>query len=82
MGGEWRYYLNILNKDGYSVSDGISVPARHTPLTVDGTELYFRVEGAFDEKTGETGDPYVAVYRLNDREGAGKRAFSRSPSGQ
>ena len=30
------------------------------------------------EVTGELGDPYVAVYRLNDRTGAGKVAFSRS----
>ena len=74
VGGEWKYYLNILDKDGHSIADGISVPAKHTPLTVDGRELYFKVEGAFDEETGKVGDPYVAVYRLaNDR----KVAFSR-----
>ncbi len=78
VGGEFKHYLNLLYKDGHSVGDGIRVPANHTPLTVAGTELYFAVEGAFDEATGETSDPYIAVYRLNDRAGAGKRAFSRS----
>ena len=74
VGGEWKYYLNILDKGGHSSADGISVPAKHTPLTVDGRELYFEVEGAFDEETGKVGDPYVAVYRLaSDR----KVAFSR-----
>lgn len=80
--GKPEYYLNLFYKDGHSVADGIRLPADHRMLTIDGTELYFAVEGAFDEETGEAGDPYVAVYRLNDREEAGKRAFSRSPSGQ
>ncbi len=71
-------YLNLFYKDGYSVADGIRVPADHMLLTVEGTELYFAVEGAFDEATGEAGDPHIAVYRLNDRHGAGQRAFSRS----
>ena len=82
VGGEWKYYLNLLYKDGYSVADGLRVPPKHKLVTVDGSELYFSVEGAFDEAEGKVSDPYVAVYRLNDREGAGKRAFSRSPSGQ
>ena len=76
--GKPEYYLNLLYKDGHSVTDGIRLPANHRLLTVAGTELYFAVEGAFDEETGEAGDPYIAVYRLNDREGAGKSAFSRS----
>lgn len=80
--GKPEYYLNLFYKDGHSVADGIRFPADHRMLTIDGTELYFAVEGAFDEATGEAGDPHIAVYRLNDREGAGKRAFSRSPSGQ
>ena len=78
VGGEFKYYLNLLYKDGHSVADGIRVPANHTPLMIAGTELYFAVEGAFDEATGEVSDLYMAVYRLNDRVGAGKRAFSRS----
>lgn len=69
VGGAWKGYLNILYKDGHSVADGISVPAKHSLLTVAGTELYFAVEGAFDKATGETSDPYVAVYQLNDRVG-------------
>lgn len=82
INGEWKSYLNILYKDGHSVADGIRVPDNYSLLTVNGTELYFLVEGAFAEETGETSDPYVAVYRLNDREGVGKKAFSRSRDGQ
>lgn len=80
--GKPEYYLNLFYKDGYSAADGIRLPADHRMLTVSGTELYFAVEGAFDEATGEAGDPYIAVYRLNDREGAGKVAFSRSRDSQ
>ena len=80
--GKPEYYLNLFYKDGHSVADGIRLPISHRLLTVAGAELYFTVEGAFDEETGEAGDPYVAVYQLNDHEGVGKRAFSRSPSGQ
>ena len=80
--GKAEFYLNLFYQDGYSVTDGIRLPANHRLLTVTGTELYFAVEGAFDEATGETSDPHIAVYRLNDREGAGKRAFSRSQGGQ
>ena len=76
--GKPEYYLNLFYKDGYSAADGIRLPADHRMLTIAGTEWYFAVEGAFDEATGEAGDPHIAVYRLNDREGAGKRAFSRS----
>ena len=79
VGGEWKYYLNLLYKGGYSVADGIRVPTKHKLLTIDGSELYFLVEGELDEATGETSDPHIAVYRLNDRAGTGKRAFSRSP---
>ena len=64
VGNKYQYYLNLLYKDGHSVADGIRVPAKHRPLTVTGTELYFEVEGAFDEATGEVDDPHVAVYRL------------------
>ena len=77
IGGELKYYLNLLYKDGYSVADGIRVPTNHKLLTVNGHELYFVIEGAFDEETGEAGDPYVAVYQLNDHAGAGKVAFRR-----
>ena len=80
--GEVKRYMNLLYKDGHSVADGIRVPADHRLLTIDGRELYFVVEGAFDEETGEAGDPHIAVYRLNDRTGAGKLAFSRSRGGQ
>jgi len=73
-----KFYMNLFSKDGYSVADGIGLPADHRLLTIAGTELYFVVEGVFDEKTGEVGDPYIAVYRLNDRTGAGKAAFRRS----
>ena len=76
--GKPEYYLNLLYKDGHSVADGIRLPTNYRLLTVAGTELYFAVEGAFDEATGEAGDPHIAVYRLNNREGAGKSAFSRS----
>ena len=69
-----EYYLSLFYKDGHSVADGIREPAGHMLLTVTDTELYFAVEGAFDEATGEAGDPYIAVYRLNDRQ----EAFSRS----
>lgn len=78
VGGEFKYYLNLLYKDGHSVADGIRVPANHILLTIAGTEIYFAVEGMFDEATGEISDPYVAVYRLNDRAEPGKSAFSRS----
>ena len=78
VGHKYKYYLNLLYKDGYSVADGIRLPADHRILTIDGTELYFVVEGAFDEATGETSDPHVAVYRLNNRLEVGKSAFSRS----
>ena len=82
VGGEWKYYLNLLYKDGHSVADGIRVPPKYKLVTSDGSELYFVVEGAFDEATGETSDPYIVVYRINDRTGAGKSAFSRSRGGQ
>ena len=78
VGGKPEYYLNFFYKDGHSVADGIRLPAGHRLLTIDDTEFYFAVEGAFDEATGEAGDPHVAVYRINDRTGAGKLAFSRS----
>ena len=78
VGSAYQVYLNLLYKDGHSVADGISVPANHFPMTVARSELYCIVKGAFDEVTGELGDPYVAIYRLNDRTGAGKVAFSRS----
>lgn len=78
VGHQYKYYLNLLYKDGHSVSDGIRVPANHLPVAIVGSELYCVVKGAFDEATGEAGDPYVAVYRLNDRVGIGKVAFSRS----
>ncbi len=78
VGGTYQQYLNLFYKDGHSVADGIRVPADHLPMTVAGSELYCRVKGAFDEATGEAGDPHIAVYRLNDRHGAGQRAFSRS----
>ena len=64
VGGEWKYYLNLLYKGGYSVADGIRVPTKHKLLTIDGSELYFLVEGELDEATGETSDPHIAVYRL------------------
>ena len=64
VGNKYTYYLNLFYKDGYSVADGIRVPANHIPMTVDGAELYCMVKGEFDEATGETSDPYVAVYRL------------------
>ena len=78
VGSTYQVYLNLLYKDGHSVADGIRVPANHFPMTVAGSELYCMVKGAFDEATGKVGDPYVAVYRLNDRTGAGKVAFNRS----
>ena len=68
VSGEWEGYLNLLYKDGRSVADGVRVPANHNLLTVAGSELYFSVEGAFDEATGEVGDPYMAVYRLAQRQ--------------
>ena len=74
VGNEYELYLNLLYKDGHSVSDGIRVPAKHIPMAVVGTEMYFVVEGEFDKATGETSDQHVAVYRLNDH----KVAFSRS----
>ncbi len=74
VGGTYQLYLNLLYKDGYSVADGIRLPADHLPLEVAGSELYCRVEGEFDEATGEASDPHIAVYRLNDRQ----EAFSRS----
>ena len=81
VGNTYQLYLNLLYKDGHSVVDGIRVPGNHTPIAVAGSELYCMVKDAFDEATGEAGDPYMAVYRLNDRAGAGKRAFSRSQGG-
>ena len=81
VGGKVTFYLNILGKDGHSVADGIRVPDNLYLTTIDGSELYFSVESAFSEATGETSDPYVAVYRLNDRAGVGKVAFSRSQGG-
>ena len=69
-----EYYLNLFYKDGHAVADGIREPAGHMLLTVTDTELYFAVEGTFDEATGEASDPHIAVYRLNDRQ----EAFSRS----
>ncbi len=76
--GNPEYYLNLFYEDGYSVADGIRLPTDYRLLTVDGSKFYFAVEGQFDEATGAVGDPYIAVYRLNDRTGAGKTAFSRS----
>ena len=64
VGNKYEYYLNFLYKDGHSVADGIRVPAKHIPLTVNGSELYFVVESEFNEATGETSDPHIAVYRL------------------
>ena len=66
VSGEYKFYLNILHKDGHSVADGIRVPAGHGLLTTNGSELYFVVEGEFDEVTGKTSDPHLAVYRIND----------------
>ena len=74
VGGTYQLYLNLLYKDGHSVADGIRVPANHIPMAVVGTKMYFAVKGEFDEVTGETSDPYVAVYRFNDH----KAEFSRS----
>ena len=74
VGAAPEYYLSLFYKDGHAVADGIREPAGHMLLTVTDTELYFAVEGAFDEATGEAGDPYIAVYRLNARQDA----FSRS----
>ena len=78
VGHKYKYYLNLLYKDGYSVADGIRVPANHKLMVVAGSELYCMVKGKFNEVTGETSDPHVAVYRLNNRLGVGKSAFSRS----
>ena len=78
VGGTYQLYLNLFYKDGHSVADGIRMPAEHTPMAVAGSELYCMVKGEFNEATSEAGDPYVAVYRLNDRTGTGKGAFSRS----
>ena len=70
VSGEYKFYLNILHKDGHkdghSVADGIRVPAGHGLLTTNGSELYFVVEGEFDEVTGKTSDPHLAVYQIND----------------
>ncbi len=74
VGGTYQLYLNLFYKDGHSVADGIRLPSDHLPLEVAGSELYCRVEGEFDEVTGEASDPYIAVYRLNARQ----EAFSRS----
>ena len=82
VNGNWKAYLNILYKDGYSVADGIRLPPKYKLLMIDGSEFYFAVEGEFDEATGETSDPYIAIYRVNDRTGTGKSAFSRSRGGQ
>lgn len=64
VGHTYQLYLNLLYKDGRSVADGIRLPAKHTLKAVAGSELYFVVKGEFDEVTGETSDPHVAVYRL------------------
>ena len=66
VSGEYKFYLNILHKDGHSVADGIRVPAGHGLLTTNGSELYFVVEGELNEATGEASGSHVAVYRLND----------------
>lgn len=80
IGNKYTYYLNLFYKDGHSVADGIRVPSNYIPMTVAESELYCMVKGAFDEATSEAGDPYLVVYRLNDRIGSGKRVFSRSQS--
>ncbi len=64
IGNKYQYYLNLLYKDGYSVADGIRVPANHIPMAVAGSELYCMVRSAFDEATGAVDNPYLAVYRL------------------
>lgn len=64
VGHTYQFYLNLLYKDGHSVADGLRVPAKHTLMAVADSELYFVVKGTFDEATGETSDPHVAVYRL------------------
>jgi hypothetical protein len=64
VGNKYALYLNLLYKNGHSVADGIRVPANQIPMTVDRSELYCMVKNEFDEATGETSDPYVAVYRL------------------
>lgn len=78
IGRVYEFYLNVMNKDGTSLVDGIRLPEGHSLVTIKGSELYFRIEGEFNEATGEMSDPYMAVYRFNDRTGAGKIAFSRS----
>ena len=84
IGGVYEFYLNIMDKDGKSLVDGIRLPERHSLATTKGSELYIRIQGEFDETTGETSDPHLAVYRLNDLEGAaqGGLAFSGSRAGQ
>ena len=66
VSGEYKFYLNILHKDGHSVADGIRVPAGHGLLTTNGSELYFVVEGEFDEAGDSYIDSYIAVYRLKE----------------
>lgn len=80
VGNKYTYYLNLFYKDGYSVADGIRVPANYIPMTVAGSELYCMVKGEFDEVTGEAGEPYLVAYRLNDHVVASKSVFSRSQS--
>ena len=64
VGNKYTYYLNLFYKDGYSVADGIRVPANHIPMTVAGTELYCMVKGEFDEATGAVDNPHLVVYQL------------------
>ena len=73
VSGEYTFYLNILHKDGHSVADGIRVPAGYGLLAVNGSELYFVIEGELDEASGEASDSHLAVYRLNDRIGGPAR---------
>lgn len=80
VGGTYQLYLNLLYKDGHSVADGIRVPANHIPMAVVGTKMYFAVKGEFDEVTGETSEPYLVAYRINDHVVASKSVFSRSQS--
>ena len=84
IGGVYEFYLNVMDKDGKSLVDGIRLPERHSLATIKGSDLYIRIQGEFDEATGETSDPHLAVYRLNDLEGAaqGGLAFSGSRVGQ
>lgn len=84
IGGVYEFYLNIMDNNGKSIVDGIRLPARHSLVTIKDSELYIRIQGEFNEATGETGDPHLAVYRLNDLEGVaqGGLAFSGSRVGE